>query len=85
MLAENFNLFYKFNILSLEQSELWHEIQLRGNTFSSLRVKMLLKIIGAMLLEPDIEEYDLRGCNQKNELMIGGISYHLRYRMHQNI
>ncbi|WMV21160.1 hypothetical protein MTR67_014545 [Solanum verrucosum] len=40
---------------------------------------MLLKIIDAMLLEPDIEEYDLRGCNQQNELMIGGISYHLIY------
>ncbi|XP_055826205.1 putative F-box protein At1g33530 [Solanum dulcamara] len=35
-LVENFNLFYKFHLLSSEQSGLWREIQLRTNTFLSL-------------------------------------------------
>ncbi|XP_055826204.1 putative F-box/kelch-repeat protein At1g20790 [Solanum dulcamara] len=35
-LIKNSNLFYKFHILSSERSGLWHEIQLRTNTFTSL-------------------------------------------------
>ncbi|KAH0689916.1 hypothetical protein KY289_017274 [Solanum tuberosum] len=35
-IVENSNLFYKFHLLSSEQSGLWHEIQLRTNSFISL-------------------------------------------------
>ncbi|XP_059288906.1 putative F-box/kelch-repeat protein At1g20790 [Lycium ferocissimum] len=37
-LAKNFNPFYKFHVLSSEQSGLWREFQLRSNTFSDLAV-----------------------------------------------
>ncbi|KAJ8554090.1 hypothetical protein K7X08_024768 [Anisodus acutangulus] len=37
-LAENYNLFYKLHVLSSERSVLWHEIQLRSNTFSDFVV-----------------------------------------------